>query len=104
MTRDETIQKRVNELIQEAAVTLDEIQRLASQGVADPLADAGTLTKAVKTGILDAPQLKNNPFARGKIATSIDKRGACIAVDPTTRNPISEMERIAGLKIPSLSG
>lgn len=104
MTRDENIQKRVSELTQEAAVILDEIRRIASKEVADPLSDAGTLAQAIKTGILDAPQLKNNPFGRGKIATIIDNRGACIAVDPTTRNPISEKERIAGLKIPSSSG
>ena len=90
MTRDENIQKRVDELIQEAAVTLDEIRSLASEGVADPLADAVTLTQAIKTGILDAPQLKNNPFGRGKIVTSVDNRGACNAVDPSTRSPISE--------------
>jgi len=101
MTRDENIQKRVGELTQEAAVTLDEIRSLASEGVADPLVDAVTLTQAIKTGILDAPHLKNNPFGRGKIATSVDNRGACIAVDPTTRSPISEKERIANLIIPS---
>jgi len=104
MTGDENIQQRVTELTRGAAVILDEIRRIASRGVADPLADAGTLAKAVKTGILDAPQLQNNPFGRGKIAASIDKRGACIAVDPTTRNPISEKERIASLTIPSSSG
>ncbi len=100
MTRDENIQKRVDELVQEAAVTLDEIRSLASEGVADPLADAVTLTQAIKTGILDAPQLKNNPFGLGKIVTSVDNRGACNAVDPSTRNPISEKKRIAGLQIP----
>jgi hypothetical protein len=100
MTRDESIQKRVGELTQETAITLDEIRNLASEGVADPLADAVTLAKAIKTGILDAPQLKNNPFGRGKIATSVDYRGACIAVDPSTRSPISEKERIANLIIP----
>ena len=76
------------------------IRKLAPSGVADPLVDAVTLTRAVQTGLLDAPQLKNNPFGRGKIATSIDKRGACITVDPTTRNPISEKERIVSLIIP----
>jgi methylmalonyl-CoA mutase cobalamin-binding subunit len=104
MTRDENLQKRVSELTREAAVILEAIRSIASKKVADPLADAGTLAQAVKMGILDAPQLKNNPFGRGKIASSIDKRGACIAVDPTTRNPISETERIAGLMIPSSLG
>ena len=104
MTQDENIQKRVSELTQEAAVILDEIRRIASKEVADPLADAGTLAQAIKIGILDAPQLKNNPFGRGNITSRIDNRGACIAVDPITRNPISEKERIASLINPSSSG
>ena len=60
------------------------------------MAEFGTLSQAVKTGILDAPQLKNNPFRRGKIVTSVNNRGACIAVDPGTQNPISEKDRIIG--------
>ena len=97
MTQDENIQKRVLELTQEAAVIINEIQRIASKGVADPLTDVGTLTQAVKIGILDAPQLKNNPFGRGIITSRIDDRGACNAVDSVTQNPISEKERISSL-------
>jgi len=97
MTQDENIQKRVLELTQEAAVIINEIQRIAPQGTTDPLADVGTLSQAVKIGILDAPQLKNNPFGRGIITSKIDYRGACIAVDPGTQNPISEKERISSL-------
>ncbi len=97
MTQDDRVQSRVAELTREAATTLEAIRELASEGVADPFADAATLTKAVQTGILDAPQLKNNPFGRGKIVTRIDPRGACIAVDPTTGSPLKEHDRIAGL-------
>jgi len=96
MTQDENIQKRVLELTQEAAVIINEIQRIAPKGTADPLADFGTLSRAVKTGILDAPQLKNNPFGRGIITSRIDDREACIAVDPGTQNLISEKDRIIG--------
>jgi hypothetical protein len=56
-----------------------------------------TLTRAVTTGLLDAPHLLNNPFARGRIVTRVDTRGACVAVDPATGSPICEEERIASL-------
>jgi len=101
MTPDDDIQKKVAELSQEATYTLKAIQKLAPTGVADPLVDAATLTRAVKTGILDAPQLKNNPFGRGQIVTRINHSGACIAIDPTTGSPLSESERIATLVNPS---
>jgi hypothetical protein len=101
MTQDDRINRRVNELTREAQVTLDAIRGLAPTEVADPLVDAATLTCAVKTGILDAPQLKNNPFGRGQIVTRIDSNGACIAIEPTTGSPLSERERIATLVNPS---
>jgi methylmalonyl-CoA mutase cobalamin-binding subunit len=101
MTQDNDIQTQVAKLAQEAETTLEAIRELASTGVADPLADATTLTQAVQIGILDAPQLKNNPFGRGKIVTRIESRGACIAIDPTTGRPLSECDRIATLKNPS---
>ena len=101
MTRDEAVQTRAEALTREAAVTLEAIGGLASQGVADPLADAKTLTRAVQSGILDAPHLKNNPYGRGQIRTGIDRRGACIVIDPTTGSPLSERERTAVLTNPS---
>jgi hypothetical protein len=39
------------------------------------------LSKAIKIGILDAPQLRNNKFARGEIQTRI-VNGACVSVRP----------------------
>jgi len=97
MTQDERVQIRVEELTREAAHTLEAIRLLAPEGIVDPLVNATTLTWAVQTGILDAPQLKNNPFGRGEIITRIDKRGACIVIDPTTGIPLSEHDRIAAL-------
>jgi hypothetical protein len=99
MTQDKSIQTRVAKLTREAAATLEAIQELAPTGVVDPLTDTTTLSKAVQSGILDAPQLKNNPFARGQIVTRVDGRGACIAIDPATGDPISESDRIATLSI-----
>ena len=97
MTCDPTIQHRCRELVREARVTLEALRSLAHPDVEDPLTDPAALTRAVTKGILDAPHLRNNPFARGKIVTRVDHRGACVAVEPTTGNLITEEERIAGL-------
>ena len=101
MSVDPIVQDRKAELISEARVTLDAIRALAGSQVKDALTDPATLTKAVSAGIMDAPQLRNNPFARGEIVTRIDKRGACIAVDQNGEEKISEEQRIAALNIKS---
>jgi methylmalonyl-CoA mutase cobalamin-binding subunit len=92
------VQERRKELVEEAGVTLRAITDLAEPDVGDPLTDPAVLTRAVTTGLLDAPHLLNNPFARGEIVTRIDERGACVAVEATGGHPISEEERIANLK------
>jgi methylmalonyl-CoA mutase cobalamin-binding subunit len=94
MTIDVAIRARRKELVSEANVTLEAIRSLARPGVSAPLTDPQTLAQAVQTGILDAPQLKNNPFARGEIISRITPRGACIAVKADD-SPLSETERIA---------
>ena len=45
--------------------------------------------RAVTSGILDAPQLKNNPYGRGEVATRIIG-GACLAVDEQAEDRLSE--------------
>ena len=97
MTADPAIQRRVEELVSEAEETLDAIRSLASPGVEDALIDPATLSRAVTMGILDAPQLLNNPYAVGRITTVFNQMGACVAADPGTGQPISEKERLAGL-------
>jgi methylmalonyl-CoA mutase cobalamin-binding subunit len=99
MTADPAIQQRKEELVREAHVTLRAIKALAQPNVPDPFVDPPTLARAVTTGVLDAPHLRNNPFARGQIVARIDSRGACVAVDPSTGRRLSEEERIAGLEI-----
>ncbi len=99
MTRDPEVQARKEELLAEAQVTLQAIRNLAPADVADPLTDPATLTRAVTQGVLDAPQLKNNPYARGQIVTRIDERGACVAVDPATGRPLTERERLTRLGV-----
>jgi len=99
MTADPAVQARKEELIREAQVTLEAIRALAGPDVSDPLTDPATLARAVTTGILDAPHLRNNPYARGQMVTRIDERGACVAADPVSGRPLSEEERLARLGI-----
>jgi hypothetical protein len=99
MTNDPLVQKRKSELIDEAKVTLAAIRCLAAADVGEPLCDPATLTRAVTQGVLDAPQLRNNPFARGAAVTQIDPRGACVAIDPASGRPLGEAERIERLGV-----
>ncbi|MDX9863951.1 MAG: cobalamin B12-binding domain-containing protein [Anaerolineaceae bacterium] len=92
MTKDERIQARKAELVQEARVTLNAIAALAPAGTPDPLTDPHTLALAVQSGILDAPHLRNNPFARGLVNTRVIN-GACLAVDAAGQ-PLLEQTRI----------
>jgi methylmalonyl-CoA mutase cobalamin-binding subunit len=80
MTADHAIQGRVRQLVQEASITLRAIRNLGKNISDDPFIDPLTLTKAVTSGLLDAPQLGNNPYAPAKIQTRIID-GCCQAVD-----------------------
>jgi hypothetical protein len=92
MTADVAVQARCAELVAEARTTLAAIADLAGPGCVDPLIDPTVLGRAVRLGILDAPQLRNNPIARGHVQTRIIG-GACVAVDPQGR-PLREAERL----------
>jgi hypothetical protein len=94
LTADPAVRARANFLVSEAQITLQAIRNLGpSQG--DPLCDPAVLARAVTTGILDAPQLLNNPFARGQILTRIT-HGGCDAVGPAGE-PLREADRLAAL-------
>jgi methylmalonyl-CoA mutase cobalamin-binding subunit len=97
MRVDPLVQERQEQLVEESKITMQSIRELGGPGVKEPLIDPTTLSLAVDKGILDAPQLRNNPFARGKIKTRIIK-GACIAIDASGRQ-LSEKERIANLEV-----
>lgn len=92
MTHDPRVQERRRQLVAEASVTLEAIRRLAPPNVADPFTDPATLARAVTSGVLDAPQLRNNPFGRGRVRTAIIG-GACVAVDQAG-TPLSEAARL----------
>ena len=93
---DPYVQDRKTELVKEAQLTLHAIHTLAAPGVDDPWADAATLAAAVTTGILDAPQLKNNKYGRGEIRTQI-VNGMCLVVDANGR-PVSEKVRLSNAR------
>jgi hypothetical protein len=82
-----------------ARAHLAAIGSLASPGSTDPLTEPATLAQAVAAGVLDAPQLRNNPFARGQIVTRIDERGACVVVDATSGLALTEEQRLARLGV-----
>ncbi|MCJ7434201.1 MAG: cobalamin B12-binding domain-containing protein [Anaerolineales bacterium] len=91
MTADPAIQKRVVRLVSEANKVLDAIYKLSTSS-SDPFTDPEVLTRAVTSGILDAPQLVNNKFGRGQVRTRIVD-GACVSVD-SNGVTLSESERL----------
>jgi methylmalonyl-CoA mutase cobalamin-binding subunit len=97
MTADPHVVARKEKLVEESRVTIQAIRALAHPGLADPLADAGTLARAVSAGILDAPHLRNNPYALGKVQTRI-LVGACDAIDDSGRS-LAEAERLQRLGV-----
>jgi hypothetical protein len=93
LTADPEVMARKAELVEQAQVTLEAIKSIAPASVSDPWTDPTTLAKSVSLGIMDAPQLGNNDYARGEIVTRIDDRGACVVVDAAGKS-ISERERL----------
>ncbi|MGB7873846.1 MAG: methionine synthase [Anaerolineales bacterium] len=93
LTADPDVMARKDELVEQARVTLEAIRSIASASVSDPWIDPAALAKSVSLGIMDAPQLGSNDYARGEIITRIDKRGACVVVDVAGKT-ISERERL----------
>jgi methylmalonyl-CoA mutase cobalamin-binding subunit len=93
MLQDAVIQQRKNHLIAEARLTLQAIHNLGSNTQSDPFTDPHNLSEAVRLGILDAPHLKNNPFAPGTIQTRIIN-GSCEVVDEAGKT-IAEKHRLS---------
>lgn len=107
MTKDPRVQARKRELIKDARTLLAGLFKVADlmDGVAgedavnkgfrhiDPYTDPGVLAAAVKCGLFDAPHLAGNLAACGEIETAIVD-GACLAVDPVSKKPISETARV----------
>ncbi len=100
MAQNRAVRKRRDKLVGDAWILLraieelHEIRRQEGATGSDPFTDPATLALAIRVGLLDAPHLRGNPSACGEVVTSIVD-GACVAVDPVTRTPVSEEERVA---------
>jgi methylmalonyl-CoA mutase cobalamin-binding subunit len=92
LTADLRVQARCTELVEAAQLILKAIRGLAGPDAIDSLTDPTTLARAVTTGVLDAPQLRNNRFAPGRSTTRIVD-GACIEVNAAGQ-PVSEDQRL----------
>jgi hypothetical protein len=92
MTADPVIHEQSDYLVSEVQHTLEAIRKISPASVAEPYVDAAVLANAVSMGILDAPQLKNNLFARGQELTRIIN-GSSRSVDQNGR-PLSETARL----------
>jgi methylmalonyl-CoA mutase cobalamin-binding subunit len=92
MTRDPIVQERKRQLIQEAKLIIEFIKLLGG-GREDALVDPEVLAKAVRIGILDAPHLKGNPEGAGIVETRVIG-GAVYAINPKTKEPMTERERM----------
>jgi methylmalonyl-CoA mutase cobalamin-binding subunit len=93
MRQDPVVQQRAQHLVDESQLTLQAISAVAGNSVADPLVDPATLARAVTLGILDAPQLQNNPHGLGQIITRV-QQGGCDATGLDGK-PVSEENRLS---------
>jgi hypothetical protein len=92
MTADPVIHEQSYYLVSEAQHTLEAIREISPASATEPYVDAAVLANAVSMGVLDAPQLKNNLFARGQELTRIIN-GSSRSVDQNGR-PLSETARL----------
>ena len=95
---DKKVKKRKEALIREAKWIVNIIPRLirTSDEAENLWINPDVLTRIVKYGIFDAPQLKGNKFALGKIKTKII-HGACFSWDESRQKKIDEIERISNI-------
>ena len=94
MSLDADVQFRKKELLSEANLLIDEIKSLGNSE--DPLIEPKTLCKAVEIGLLDAPDLMGNKYAKGLISTKMID-GACLTIDSETGNILDEQQRIENI-------
>jgi len=96
------VNNRKREILEDAELVLTALNGLR-EGDEDPLACPQSIAKAISLGILDAPHLRGNPYARGRLCTRIVD-GAVLCVDPASGAVISEKERLEGLSLSALCG
>lgn len=91
------VDDRRRRLHTEAELVLSAISGLAEEGE-DAFSSARVIAKAIAVGILDAPHLKGNVYARGELRTRIID-GAVACIDPKTAEPIDEQRRLEELPL-----
>lgn len=92
--KDERILIIRKKLLEETSWLLGTLYNLGKYlGAKDPFLDPETLSTAVKIGILDAPHLKGQSCAVGKVET-MPRDGGCKAIDPITRKVLPEKDRL----------
>jgi len=92
---DDRILRRKEALIEQAKWIINLIPNLAKDKneLQDPYTNYKVLNRLVKYGIFDAPHLKNNKYALGKIKTKIID-GACYSWDNLRQKKYEEIQRI----------
>lgn len=94
---DPVVRARKAHLVSEAKALLQGIRQLGPDRT-DPWADAGVLTLGIQHGLLDTPHFRGNPHLHGNIVTAC-VNGGWEAIDPSTREPIGERNRLRLLGI-----
>jgi len=95
IVNDEKIQKRKNELVTRARKVINQIIEYYSDCYTDPLIEPNLLEEMITLGIFDAPHLKGNPAAMGKMKTRMYNGGyECVN---SRGNIINEPARITRL-------
>ena len=89
------VNERKKHLLEEAEVLLNAIRNLGENDE-DPFSSPRVIAEAIALGLLDAPHLKGNPCARGILKTRVIN-GAVWAMNPNTKQPVSEGERLQTL-------
>lgn len=97
---DPAVTARKKQLIEEASCIIEAIKRAGENtDCADCLTDPKVLAEAIRIGILDAPHLKGNPCAAGRLETRcID--GGIDAWDIRGGSRLTERDRLSSLLRP----
>lgn len=90
------VQSRKCKLLSEAELLLKAISALG-EGDEDPYSSPRVIARAIAFGILDAPHLRGNSYACGRLSTRLID-GAVFCIDPETGRPINEKRRLETLQ------
>lgn len=93
ISKDKILNKRKEELKNEARTILEAIKNFGKDMSDDPLSDPLVLARAIKIGILDTPHFVGNPHLCGKIKTNLIN-GAWYAISNRSGKIIKEKQRL----------